>query len=367
MPMIFASQKVAMEKIMVFATTWSPPPWMKSNNAFSGHSRLLKTYYQTYADYHCLFAEKYKEQGIDIWGFTTTNEPLDGVFDIARFQTLGFNASGMGEYIQNHLGPTLRYNCSVKNLGIMAVDDQRVAIPLFFNALNENFPGSMEYINGIAVHWYTDTFTPASLLSDVTRDYPDKFLMSTEACAGYRMSDFPKVDLGSWDRANDYVTDIIQNLRNKASGWVDWNLCLDFEGGPNWSKNYVDAAIIVDPLADEFYKQPTFYALAHFSKFLPPGSRRISVIEASTEMNSNYFFDSEDAEPNYDYVAFLTPRNTIVVILHNKGDYKTVTIQLGDQHIVTTLEPESVSTIEFQYDASMIYRDMPGYVEQARS
>ena len=48
------------------------------------------------------------------------------------------------------------------------------------------------------------------------------------------------------------------------TGWTDWNLALDLEGGPNWSKNYVDSPIIVDSSKDVFYKQPMFYHLGHF-------------------------------------------------------------------------------------------------------
>ena len=46
-------------------------------------------------------------------------------------------------------------------------------------------------------------------------------------------------------------------------------------GGPNWAYNFVDAPIIVNEEQDEFYKNPMYYGLAHFSKFLPQGSVRI--------------------------------------------------------------------------------------------
>lgn len=60
-------------------------------------------------------------------------------------------------------------------------------------------------------------------------------------------------------------------------GWLDWNLFLDTEGGPTWTKNFVDSSIIVDYDKQEFYKQPTYYAIGHFSKFVPRGSQRIKV------------------------------------------------------------------------------------------
>ncbi len=59
------------------------------------------------------------------------------------------------------------------------------------------------------------------------------------------------------------------------TGWVDWNLALDLEGGPNWSGNLVDAPIIVNETSNEFYKQSMYYAMGHFSKYIPEESVRI--------------------------------------------------------------------------------------------
>lgn len=42
-------------------------------------------------------------------------------------------------------------------------------------------------------------------------------------------------------------------------------------GGPTWKGVYVDSPVIVNASAGEFYKQPTYFALGHFSKFLSPG------------------------------------------------------------------------------------------------
>ena len=123
--------------------------------------------------------------------------------------------------------------------------------------------------------------------------YPDKFIMFTEACTGANPWDLQKVLLGSWERGQEYVNDVITNLNHWATGWVDWNLgqslrqqlsvdnidispsALDMNGGPNWAYNYVDSPIIVNKETDEFYKNPMYYGLAHFSKFLPQDSVRI--------------------------------------------------------------------------------------------
>lgn len=85
-------------------------------------------------------------------------------------------------------------------------------------------------------------------------------------------------------------------------GWVDWNLALDETGGPNWIHNNVDSPIIVNAEQDEFYKQPMYYALKHFSRFVERGSVRVSISEAL----------------NIEATAFVTPANEVVVVAYNK-------------------------------------------------
>jgi glucosylceramidase len=44
-----------------------------------------------------------------------------------------------------------------------------------------------EYIDGIAVHWYWDTLFPPSLLDRTHNNFPDKFILATEASEGKSM------------------------------------------------------------------------------------------------------------------------------------------------------------------------------------
>ena len=59
-------------------------------------------------------------------------------------------------------------------------------------------------------------------------EFPDKFILYTEACAGERPLD-PAVALGSWGRGERYLNNIIEDLNHWAVGWTDWNMALDME------------------------------------------------------------------------------------------------------------------------------------------
>lgn len=87
-------------------------------------------------------------------------------------------------------------------------------------------------------------------------------------------------------------------------GWIDWNLCLSPTGGPNWANNFVDAPILVFAEQDEFIKQPMYYAMGHFSKFIPRGSRRILVSRSSLI--------------GLEHLAVLTPKGNVVMVIQNR-------------------------------------------------
>jgi glucosylceramidase len=125
-------------------------------------------------------------------------------------------------------------------------------------------------------------------------------------------------------------------LNHYTTGWVDWNLALDLEGGPNWANNFVDAPIIINATAYEFYKQPFFYALGHFSKFLLPDSVKVQLSE------------SEKID-KFETTAFVRPDNATVVIALNMNDF-AVELTIDDPNngqVSREVNPRSLQTYIF--------------------
>lgn len=79
-------------------------------------------------------------------------------------------------------------------------------------------------------------------------------------------------------------------MNNYVTGWTDWNLALNQDGGPNWVKNFVDSPIIVDPSKDVFYKQPTFYSMAHFRFDSFKAPLTLAEFSSCTKMPSKFKF-----------------------------------------------------------------------------
>jgi len=124
----------------------------------------------------------------------------------------------------------------------------------------------------------------------------------TEACNGFALgTDFVGPRPGEWGYGYSYAHDIMWQLKNGANGWVDWNMLLDMDGGPNHNGNQVDAPTL---LRDEktLIQNPSFFAMAHFSRFVPRGSRVLDQTATSCTLSSKRYCDN--------VVAFVTPFNS---------------------------------------------------------
>lgn len=326
------------KEIKFLGAAWSPPRWMKSNNAWSGLSSLLPQYYATWAQYHLKFLQLMAASNISFWGISTGNEPQNGKFAsiFVRFMSLGWTAQEQGIWVNEHLGPLLA-SSEMRHIKLLVGDDQRFTLPWWPENMNKATNNSaMKYAAGIAVHWYWDKFVPAMLLDRTHAAFPNHFILTSEASIGDKPTEHHGPILGSWARADHYATYMTQNLNHWSVGWVDWNLILDEQGGPSYVSNFVDAPVIVNSTSyHELYKQPIFYVIGHFSKFIQPGCVRV---ESSVSRGSVL------------HVAFSCPDQTVTVVLYNKA---TSAIDVNHKNdvdgtsIKLSLMPKSINTLVY--------------------
>lgn len=254
------------------------------------------------ADYHVKYLELMSEKNFSFWAISTGNEPLNGVIgpEFVRFMSLGWTPQNQGRWVGDNLGPSLRRSKTVSNVKILAGDDQRYTFPWWFEKMYDESPDVAKYIDGLAVHWYADRYQGANVLDETVEKIPGKFIIATEASSGDKPWDIHKPILGFWPRCEDYVIDIIEDLNHHVSGWTDWNLILDENGSPNYANNFVDAPIIGN--VSEIYKQPIFYAIGHFSRFIVPDSVRLYAKSSHRSIKTT---------------VFLRPDGYTVVVLYN--------------------------------------------------
>ncbi|XP_037952534.1 lysosomal acid glucosylceramidase-like [Teleopsis dalmanni] len=322
------------KNLRIKGAAWSSPRWMKSNNAWTGFSHLKKEYYQTWVNYHIKWIEMMEEQGLPIWAISTGNEPMNGVFFMffVRFMSLGWTPKNQAIWLNDYLGPTIR-NSKYKDLVLFGNDDQRYTYPYWFKMMNSTRENSLDYLDGLAVHWYWDEMVGPSLMDDALKMMPDKILLTTESCIGDKPWQKAAPLLGSWYRGEKYARAYLQDLQHGFNGWIDWNIILDEAGGPNYVNNTVDAPVIANTTDfQEFYKQPMFYTIGHFSKFIPEGSIRI---------------ESKRSNVNVDEIAFLRPDGTVCVVIFNSGKANVEVSVVDSEHgsIVLDLPAKSIHTL----------------------
>ncbi|GAB6029650.1 hypothetical protein CHUAL_005385 [Chamberlinius hualienensis] len=316
MPLIKEAVVIRGFHLQLVASPWSAPAWMKNSNAIDGFGMLKGDvggeYYEAWANYFVKFLEEYRQHGIDFWGITAQNEPIDGFIPFFPFNAMGFLPGMQATFVNKNLGPAMDTS-GFGNVSIFVLDDNRpLLIPWMKEIMKD--PLSEKYVKGVALHWYLDKFTPASVIESTHNSYPNQIILMSEVSFLHTDPSEPAVKLGDWARGEAYAEYLIENFNHWVMGWIDWNLAVDPFGGPNWAKFNLEGTIIVNTSSNEFYKQPQYYAIGHFSKFVPPGSKRIH-----SELSwGNKLFNQLSA------ISFQTPDN-IIVILQNRKSNDVVT------------------------------------------
>jgi glucosylceramidase len=347
-PMIKAAMAVSKDGFKIIASPWTAPPWMKDNNQWVG-GKLLPEYYDTWALFFSKYIDAYKAAGIDIWGLTVENEPLGNG---NNWESMHFTPEEMTFFVQNHLGPKLEAD-GKGTVKILGYDQNREHLKEWVDVMFRD-ESSSKYYSGTAVHWYASTFEVfPEALQYAHNKAPGKHLIQTEACVDAEPPRWQEDDWywsveatdWGWDWApekdkylhpkyapvNRYAGDIIGCLNNQVDGWIDWNMVLDRQGGPNWFKNWCTAPVIVDPEADQMYFTPLYYTMAHFSKFIRPGAVRIGF---------------ENADPTLLVTAAQNPDGSIALVLFNPTEQeKHIAFTLENQTNTVKISEKAIQTI----------------------
>nr|WP_110934607.1 glycoside hydrolase family 30 protein [Salipaludibacillus neizhouensis] len=160
-------------------------------------------------------------------------------------------------------------------------------------------PEASKYVWGTGFHWYvSEEFENVGKVHEL---YPDKHLLFTEGCQE------GGVKLGEWFTCERYGRNMIGDLNNWTEGYLDWNIVLNEEGGPNHVNNLCDAPIIADTKTNTIHYNSSYYYIGHFSKYIRPGAKRIAL-----EVNND----------NLQATSFLNTDDTIAIIVMNESDQK---------------------------------------------
>lgn len=277
LPFIQAAQRVAKRPIKLLVSPWSPPAWMKTNGQMNHGGKLLPEHRDAWARCYVKFIHAYAAHGVPVWGVSVQNEPAA----TQRWDSCIYTAEEERDFVRDHLGPAL----SAAGLGhvrIVIWDHNRDLMVERAGTVYAD-PEAAKYVWGTGFHWYgEDHFDHVQLVHDA---WPDKQLLFTEGC----QEGGPHH--GSWALGERYARSMINDLNRWTVGWIDWNLLLDNQGGPNHVGNFCSAPMLVDAVHDTVHPQSSYFYIGHFTRFIAPGAQRIlcaasrQAVEATAFLN----------------------------------------------------------------------------------
>jgi glucosylceramidase len=302
-------------QLKAMASPWSPPGWMKTTNSLITGT-LLPRFYDSFAGYFVKFIRAYEAEGVPIFAISLQNEPN---FEPADYPGMRLDPAARASVIGGHLGPRFA-RAGVRTL-IWDWDHNWDLPRQPLDVLADTT--ARRFIQGVAWHCYAGDVAAQSTVHDA---HPEKDTYFTE-CSGGEWS--PKFDENlKWTVA----TLIIGATRDWARGVLLWNLALDQNHGPHLGGcGNCRGVVTIDSTTGKYTRNVEYYALAHASRFVRPGARRLA---------------SESSDQNFPSVAFRNGDDgSRVLIVVNTGDHeRALSVRSGGRAFHFTLPAASVVT-----------------------
>ena len=305
-------------QLKVMASPWSAPGWMKSTDSLV-KGTLKPEAFDAFARYLNRYVDAMKAEGVTISALTLQNEPH---FEPDNYPGMRVDPARRAAFIGSHLGPLL----TRANPGTAIFDWDHNWDEPDSPAKVLADPQANQYVSAIAWHCYAGKSSVQAVLHD---RFPNKDTWFTE-CSGGRWSP-------DWAKNLQYFTKtlVIDTTRGWARGVLFWNLALDENDGPHLGGcNDCRGVVTIDSNTGAVTRNVEYYALAHASRFVLPGARRIGSSESAGGLAN---------------VAFRNPDGSIALLVAN-GDAaaRSFAVRLGKQSFRYTLPASSVASFTWK-------------------
>ncbi len=306
-------------QLAIVASPWSAPAWMKTSGSLIGGT-LRPEHHGSFAEYLVRFVEGYAAEGVPVFALTLQNEPA---FEPGDYPGMRLDPWARAAIIGRHLGPLLeRRGLRTRILEWDHNWDQSAA-PLAVLADS----AARRYVSGVAWHCYAGN---VAAQDSVHAAHPDKDAYFTE-CSG-----------GGWatvfgdNLRFDVGTLIIGATRGWARGVALWNLALDETGGPHLGGcGNCRGVITIDSRTGKVTRNVEYYALAHASRFVRPGARRIASATDVRGVQSVAFRNADD-------------RSTVLIVLNTGASDVPVLVRDAHRGIRYLLRAGAVATLRWR-------------------
>lgn len=329
LPMLKEAGKVA-EDLLLYATPWSPPAWMKTNGKMSKGGKLKKECWEVWANYVVRFLQEYEKAGVPVWGVTVQNEAKAE----QGWESCVYTAGEERDYTIGYLKPAMERGGLGDRKVFFWDHNKERTVDRALETLCSN--RARDCFDGVAVHWYSgDHFGALDVFHQL---FPEKYIIASEQCTGKS----PRPE----QSGEKYAHDIIGDLNNWANAWVDWNMFLDEDGGPDhwkdeqkatgWAEDKIwvgESPIVYDRQKKALDIRSSYYYMGHFSKYIRRGAKRIgcSCYDSAVETCA---FQNKDG-------------SIVCVVLNRTEQEKKISLRYKGELADFTLKAHSIVTCVF--------------------
>lgn len=334
-PFVKDAMKYSGGELVLFASPWSPPAYMKDNNSMLHGGSLLGEYKELWAKYYAKYIKAYAAEGIKISAISVQNEPKAK----QTWESCYYAPEDERDFIEKYLAPVLDSE-GLGDIKIIIWDHNKERIYdraktiLSSKAVNDR-------VWAVGHHWYTgDHFDGLRLVQEQLH----KPNICTEFCSSLAMTKDDLLGL-----AERYGKEICGNMNHYCIGICDWNIMLDETGGPYHNRGkagtdavemvYVDgnagcyAPIMYHAAENRMELTPMYYYIGHFSKYIKRGAKRIATTKYTDDLC---------------VCAFINPDGERVVIIMNTSDTELpAIIRINGECTKIMIEPHSIATVLF--------------------
>lgn len=326
-PFIRQAGREAGENIKILCAPWSPPAFMKNNKSMNDGGRLLRKYYGAWARYMVKYVKGMLERGVDIRIMSVQNEPEAK----QTWASCKYDPTEEAMLAVDYIYEELKAEGLEDKIKIVILDHNR---DIMFRRVRETlaYKNAKDIVWGIAYHWYGSD--KSEILTMAHEIYPKQHLIFTEGCVelvNNSGSTSSKAGIGAWKHGEIYGHNMINDFNNYAEGWVDWNLVLDENGGPNYAGNYCEAPVMLNTQTGEVVYNISYYYIGHFSRYIKPGAKRVLCLN--------------DSDKGIYSVAYKNPDGQIIVVVQNELNKRNrIALAIDGKGTNTEVPPHSITT-----------------------
>lgn len=335
-------------KATFFASAWSAPAWMKTNNRFTGEVALkpgsTTTHYQVgklrddcidvFARYYVKYIQAYARHGIKVDALTLLNEPgMDVVYpamdiDVAQQQKLSlamkreFRRAGLrtGLYVHDFNFWDWRHptDATTKNYYRIFAD-----------------PKVHDAADGIAFHPY---WGDPTVMREARQEYgkPVHMTETSDPSPATILSYF-RLDVSSyvmWAQATDQDGGTLHWTPSRDNN-IDWEQVGRTTKWPN-------RLVKVNTTTRDFTVRDELYAMGQFAKYLDPSWTRV---------------ESSATAGGISNVVFRNGREWTAVVGNTNAAASSVKVILGDRSFTANVPAGSYATFRWRADAPSAHRN----------